>query len=57
MKDNINTDVVNTNDNEKDVIMSVCPDCKKECVWDDMVWLNGRCTCPNCYKHRRIMGE
>ena len=57
MKNTINTDVVNTNDNEKDVIMSVCPDCKKECVWDDMVWLNGRCTCPNCYKHRRIMGE
>lgn len=30
-----------------------CPDCHKRCEWGSMIWLNGLCTCPQCYEHRR----
>lgn len=30
-----------------------CPDCHKRCEWGSMIWLNGHCTCPDCYEQRR----
>jgi len=30
-----------------------CPDCHKRCEWGSMIWLNGHCTCPQCYEQRR----
>lgn len=30
-----------------------CPKCGKLCDWGSMIWLNGRCTCPECYEKRR----
>lgn len=30
-----------------------CPYCHKRCEWGSMIWLNGLCTCPQCYEHRR----
>lgn len=30
-----------------------CPDCGNIVDWDTMIWLNGRCTCPSCYQHRK----
>lgn len=31
----------------------LCPDCQRSVNYDDMVWLNGKCTCPSCYIKRR----
>lgn len=31
----------------------LCPDCQNSVSYDDMVWLNGKCTCPACYIKRR----
>lgn len=31
----------------------LCPDCQNSVNYDDMIWLNGRCTCPQCYIKRR----
>ena len=31
----------------------LCPDCQHSVDYDDMVWLNGKCTCPSCYIKRR----
>lgn len=31
----------------------ICPDCQKSVNYDDMIWLNGKCTCPSCYIKRR----
>lgn len=31
----------------------LCPDCQHSVNYDDMIWLNGRCTCPQCYIKRR----
>lgn len=30
-----------------------CPICKRKVLWDNMVWLNGQCTCPECYMQKR----
>lgn len=30
-----------------------CPDCHKRCDWGSMIWLNGHCTCPQCYENRK----
>lgn len=30
-----------------------CPDCGKKTDWDEMIWLDGRCTCQKCYEQRR----
>lgn len=31
----------------------LCPDCQNSVLWENMIWLNGRCTCPACYLHRK----
>ena len=31
----------------------LCPDCQQSVNYDDMVWLEGKCTCPSCYIKRR----
>lgn len=31
----------------------LCPDCQNSVSYDDMIWLNGKCTCPSCYAKRR----
>lgn len=31
----------------------LCPICQNSVLWDDMVWLDGICTCPSCYIQRR----
>lgn len=31
----------------------LCPDCQQIVSYDDMVWLDGKCTCPSCYIKRR----
>lgn len=31
----------------------LCPDCQQSVRYDDMIWLNGKCTCPSCYTKRR----
>ena len=31
----------------------ICPMCHKETDWGSMIWLNGQCTCPNCYAIKR----
>ena len=31
----------------------LCPDCQQSVNYDDMIWLNGKCTCPSCYIKRR----
>ena len=31
----------------------LCPDCQNSVLYEDMIWLNGKCTCPNCYIKRR----
>ena len=31
----------------------LCPDCQQSVNYDDMIWLNGKCTCPQCYIKRR----
>lgn len=36
-----------------DVDCRICPDCQQSVKYDDMIWLNGRCTCPQCYIKRR----
>jgi hypothetical protein len=28
-----------------------CPDCHKRCELGSMIWLNGHCTCPQCYEN------
>lgn len=30
-----------------------CPMCGRETLWDEMIWLNGECTCPTCYGYKR----
>ena len=30
-----------------------CPICGKKVVYGDMIWLNGQCTCPECYQKKR----
>lgn len=30
-----------------------CPLCGEIVDYDTMIWLNGYCTCPACYEHRR----
>lgn len=36
-----------------DVDCRICPDCQQSVNYDDMIWLNGKCTCPQCYIKRR----
>lgn len=31
----------------------VCPHCKKETVYAEMIWLDGECLCPRCYQNKR----
>lgn len=31
----------------------LCPDCQQSVNYDDMIWLDGKCTCPSCYIKRR----
>lgn len=31
----------------------LCPDCQQSVNYDDMIWLEGKCTCPSCYIKRR----
>lgn len=31
----------------------LCPDCQNSVLYEDMIWLNGKCTCPSCYIKRR----
>jgi hypothetical protein len=31
-----------------------CPMCRKPVKYGNMIWLNGMCTCPHCYEHRRM---
>lgn len=38
--------------NEQDNIRQ-CPRCKRNVLWDNMIWLNGECTCPECYMQKR----
>lgn len=33
--------------------IKICPICKKETTWGSMIWLEGLCTCPGCYKIHR----
>lgn len=33
--------------------MKECPMCFKMVEWGEMIWLNGICTCPECYEKRR----
>ena len=35
--------------------IKICPMCKKEVLWDNMIWLEGQCTCPQCYQHKRML--
>lgn len=44
----------------------VCKYCHQKTLWDEMIWLNGKCMCPSCYaaeraredaKDRRIKDE
>lgn len=30
-----------------------CPGCQNYVDYYDMIWLNGKCTCPSCYIKRR----
>ena len=30
-----------------------CPVCGCDVVYGDMIWLNGQCTCPECYQKKR----
>ena len=30
-----------------------CPMCGKLYVWENMIWLDGLCTCPECYEKRK----
>ena len=36
-----------------DMDCRICPDCQQSVNYDDMIWLNGKCTCPSCYMKRR----
>lgn len=31
----------------------ICPMCRKETDFMNMVWLDGLCTCPSCYEARK----
>lgn len=35
----------------------LCPDCQNSVNYDDMIWLDGSCTCPACYLKRREAGN
>lgn len=30
-----------------------CPECKRQVVNGDRIWLNGECLCPKCYQRKR----
>lgn len=30
--------------------LTICKYCGDYYYYDDMIWLNGKCLCPNCYK-------
>lgn len=30
----------------------ICPDCNEVVEYGDMIWLNGKCTCSDCYNIR-----
>lgn len=31
-----------------------CPECGELVDWDTVIWLNGKCTCPDCYERIRL---
>lgn len=31
----------------------LCPVCQNSVLYDEMIWLNGECTCPACYLKKR----
>jgi len=31
-----------------------CPVCECDVKWGLMVWLNGKCTCPDCYERELL---
>lgn len=34
----------------------ICKYCGSKYNWDDFIWLNGKCLCPDCYeKERKIV--
>ena len=37
----------------KDTLLKVCPLCGVLDDWDSMIWLEGLCTCKECYEKRR----
>lgn len=34
-----------------------CPMCGKDIRYGDMIWLDGGCTCEDCYKQKREYKE
>lgn len=37
--------------------IKTCPVCGRPVLWDDMIWLSGRCTCPDCYEKLKAEEE
>lgn len=33
--------------------IKLCPWCHKDVKYGEMIWLDGDCLCPDCYKHKR----
>lgn len=36
--------------NSLDDEIRICPMCGNKTLWGEMIWLNGKCTCPSCYR-------
>lgn len=39
--------------NSLDDEIRICPMCGNKTLWGEMIWLNGKCTCPSCYNKER----
>lgn len=37
--------------NSLDDEIRICPMCGNKTLWGEMIWLNGKCTCPSCYSN------